>query len=193
MTRSRFTTMAAATAFAALVGGIGLYAQTPPAAEPGGQQARRFGGPHRGGPGHLPGLRGPGGPMGVMPLRQLDLTEAQREQVRGIMETHRQELQATGERVRAAAKAQHDAVTAVPFDESAVRAKAAELAAAQTDAAVLHGRLHAQVYGVLTPEQQAKAAELKAQREQRLQERMKRMQERRQQRQGGAATPPAGL
>ena len=50
-------------------------------------------------------------------------------------------------------------------DESAVRARSAELGKVETDAAVLRARMHAEVYNVLTPEQQEKAKALRAERE----------------------------
>jgi protein CpxP len=145
-------------------------------------ERRGPGGP--GGPGHF-GRGGFGSPMAV--LRQLDLSDDQRAQVRQVMDSHRDELQAVGERVRAAQRAQRDAVASTQFDEQAVRTKAAELAAAEADAAVLRAKVHSEVFAVLTPEQQAKAAELKAQREARAQQFRERMKQRQQRR----ATPPA--
>ena len=136
------------------------------------------------GPGRF-GRGGFGSPMAM--LRQLDLTDDQRTQVRQVMESHRDELRAVGERVRAAQRAQRDAVASTQFDEQAVRTKAAELAAAEADAAVLRAKVHSEVFAVLTPEQQAKAAELKAQREARAQQFRERMKQRQQRR----ATPPA--
>jgi Spy/CpxP family protein refolding chaperone len=62
-------------------------------------------------------------------------------------------------------RSQSEAVMAVPVDESAVRARSAELAKVETDAAVLRARMHAEVYNVLTPEQQEKAKALRAERE----------------------------
>ena len=63
-----------------------------------------------------------------------------------------------------------------------MRTKAAELAAVEADAAVLHAKVHSEVFAVLTPEQQAKAAELKAQRQARVQQVKERVRERVQQR-----------
>jgi protein CpxP len=115
------------------------------------------GGP--GGPGGL-GRGGPGGPLAGLPMRELNLTEAQREQVRQIVESHQAETRAVGERAMAARQALHAATTAPAFDEALVRAKAAELAAVEADFAVARARMFADVYQVLTPEQQAKAKEL---------------------------------
>ena len=148
----------------------------------------RFG-PGPGGPGGPGGFfgRGPGGPGGPLALlRQLDLTDAPRAQVRQIMDSHADELKAIGERLREAHKAQDDLVTAPNLDESAIRAKAAEVGAIEADAAVLHARLHAEVFAILTPDQQAKAAELKAQFQSRMDQMRERMKERRQQRRSAA-------
>jgi len=122
--------------------------------------------------------------MGVagIPLRQLDLTEEQRQQVRSILQARRDDFQAVGQRLRAAARAQHEAIRRVPVDENEVRARANELAAAQADMAVLRARVHEQVYQVLTPEQQTKLQSLRAEREKRRAERAERMKQRLEQR-----------
>jgi protein CpxP len=115
---------------------------------------------------------------GMLGLDQLGLSDQQRQQVRTVMEQHREELRALGEKVGAAHKAQHDAVMAVPFDEGQVRARANELAAVQADMAVLRARIHNEVFQVLTPEQQAKAEQLRAERTQRAAERRQRWSQR---------------
>jgi protein CpxP len=115
------------------------------------------GGP--GGPGGF-GRGGPGGPLAGLPIRELNLTEAQREQVRQIVESHQAETRAVAERAMAARQALHAVTTSPTFDEAQVRAKAAELAAVEADFAVARARIFADVYQILTPEQQAKAKEL---------------------------------
>ena len=62
----------------------------------------------------------------------------------------------------AAREALHAATTSPSFDEGLVRAKAAELAAVEADLAVSRARIFADVFQILTPEQQAKAKELSA-------------------------------
>jgi Spy/CpxP family protein refolding chaperone len=130
---------------------------------------------------------GPWGPMGDLArgLRALDLSDGQREQVRGIMDARRAEFTAIGERLRAAQRGLDALVTADVVDETAIRAKIADIAAVQADAAVLRARVHQEVFSILTAEQQAKARELRAQREQRLQDRAARSKERRGQRRPG--------
>jgi protein CpxP len=145
MTVIQTTKMAAITAAVGMAMGLGTAALAQPHGDAGGE--------HR-------GMRG-----GFHGLRQLGLSDEQRQEVRRIMELHKAERQAIGERLREARRAQSDAVMAVPVDESAVRARSAELAKVESDAAVLRARMHAEVYNVLTPEQQEKAKALRAERE----------------------------
>jgi periplasmic protein CpxP/Spy len=116
--------------------------------------------PHGGAGGEHRGMRG-----GFHGLRQLGLSDEQRQDVRRIMELHKAERQSIAQRLREARRSQSEAVVAVPVDESAVRARSAELAKVETDAAVLRARMHAEIYNVLTPEQQEKAKALRAERE----------------------------
>jgi protein CpxP len=113
-----------------------------------------------------------------LPLRALDLTEAQREQVKQVMQSHQTEFKEIGDRLRTARQALDAAVTADTLDEQAVRARATEAAAIEGDAAVLRAKVHQEVYGLLTSEQQTRAKELKAQAEQRMQERAAQVRER---------------
>jgi Spy/CpxP family protein refolding chaperone len=132
---------------------------------PGGPGMMGRGGGMRGGPG------GPGGgPLGFLGpgARELNLTDAQREQIRTAVQAHQEELQATGAKMATARKALDDAITAEQFDENAIRARANEVAAIEADAAVLRARVHQAAWSVLTPEQKQKAAELKGQMEQRM-------------------------
>jgi protein CpxP len=113
------------------------------------------------------------GPIGL-PLRELDLTDGQREQVRGIMESHAAALRDVGVRMRAAREGLDDLVTADSVDEPAIRARSAELAAVEADSAVLRARIHHEIFSILTAEQQTKAKELRAAAEARRGERVRR-------------------
>ena len=117
-----------------------------------------------------PGMRGGPGGMFGLPLRELELTDAQREQVKAIMESHREGQKAAGDKLMAARKALHEAVAAEAFDEAAIRAAAGELGTAEADAAVLRARIHAEVFAILTPEQVKKAKALRAEMENRAKE-----------------------
>jgi Spy/CpxP family protein refolding chaperone len=136
------------------------------------------------GPGGLRG-RGPGGPGGAgFPLGALNLTDAQREQVRQTTVQHREQTRGLIERLRAAHTAREQAVEAIPLDEGRVRAAMQELAGVEADLAVEQARLHSQLFAILTPEQQAQAQKLRAERQARMKERMGRMQQRLQNRPG---------
>jgi len=120
-----------------------------------------------------PGMRGgPGGPFGMagLPLRELELTDAQREQVRTIMESHSADRKAVGDKMIAARKALHEAIAAESLDEAAIRAAAAEVGAAEADAAVLQAKIHGEVFAILTPEQVKRAKELRSEMENRMKE-----------------------
>jgi protein CpxP len=136
---------------------------------------------HRG-PGF--GRRGGPGAMGDigLALRQLDLSDAQREQVRGIMNSHQAAFTEIGDRLRTAHQGLQEAVSADTVDEAAIRAKSTEVAAVQADAAVLRARVRQEVVSILTAEQQAKAKELRAAAETRMKERAGKMRERRERR-----------
>ena len=157
MTKS-MTRIGSALGAAALTIGLGSAALSVA-----GQQQQAPSGRHDGfgGPGR--GRGGPGGPGGLLaglPLRELNLTDAQREQVRQIVESRQQETRAIGERAMAAREALRTATTSPSFDEGLVRAKAAEVAAIDADMAVARARIFADVFQILTPEQQAKVKEL---------------------------------
>ncbi len=130
---------------------------------PGGPGARR-GGPD--GPGGRRG--GPGGPAGLGPmmLGRLDLTSDQRDRVRQVMDSHRDEQRALGDRAMKAHDALQEAVTST-FDEGAVRARAADVAAVEADMAVAQARVFGEVYQLLTPEQQEKLKKQEAEMKQR--------------------------
>ncbi len=73
-----------------------------------------------------------------------------------------------------------------------MRARSAELAKVETEAAVLRARVHAEVYNVLTPEQQEKAKALRAEREARGAEHREQWKNERQDRLGEAVGARGG-
>jgi len=112
--------------------------------------------PFRGGPG-MPGGRfgGPGGPMGMLPMigRELNLTDAQRAQIKAIADAHKDDWKALFDRERAARTALNAAVTADAVDEGLVRQRSAELAAVEGDAAIARAHAYAEMFQILTAEQ----------------------------------------
>jgi len=167
-----------AVAIAVIIAGVAhknLSAQGPGFGGPGG---RGFGGPG-GGPGGPMGRRGgpggPGGPglLGPMVLNRLDLSNDQRDRVKQILDSHRDEQRALGDRAMKAHEALIEAVSS-PFDESAVRARAADVAAVDGDQAVAQARVYGEVFQILTSEQQEKLKTMQAEMKQRMEQRAQR-------------------
>lgn len=122
----------------------------------------------RGGPGGHggPGMRGPGGPMGFGGgFRNLDLTDDQKAQLKKIADARRSDFEAAGQKVRAAREGMRALVESDSIDESAIRAKSAEIAAAEADVMILNAKVRQESLQVLTSEQQAKLKELRPARE----------------------------
>lgn len=155
---------------AMLATGVSTYAQ-------GAGFGRRGGGP--GGPGG-PGF---GGPRLALPLRDLNLTDAQQQQVQSIRERRRDEAQQIAERLRTAMQAQRKAVEAVPVNESLIRSTTQELADVQADAAIAQAHARSEILSILTADQRAQLTKLQADRGVRVQQERTRQSERRQQRQ----------
>ena len=155
---------------AALVSGGALaYAQGP---SPGSSRGRGLG-------------IGPGGPGGGFAFRALDLTDAQQEQVRQLTQQNREQMRALMDRMRAAQDARRQAIEAVPFNESQVRSAMKELAEVEADLAVAQARLQADIYALLSVEQQQRLQTLRAEREARAKQRTQQQQRRLQERQQG--------
>jgi Spy/CpxP family protein refolding chaperone len=157
--RIHFKALVAAVLLLVTSFGAGVYAQTD---GPG----RRGGFGHRGsGRGGFPGLA------------RLDLTEAQREQVREVMQRYQDQMREAGTRLHQAHEAQRAAVQTTPVNEGLIRSTTQTLANAQTDMAILRARIHSDVWSLLTPEQQEKAKQLKAERQTRSKQRLNRPQQ----------------
>jgi len=154
--------VALGTAAGLLAIGVGagafVHAQDQPATPP----ERHF----RAGPGGRGGPGGPGGPMGMLPMfgRELNLTDAQRVQIKAIADAHSDEWKAFFDRERTARMALNEAVTADTIDEGLVRQKSAEAAMVESDIAVARAHAYSQFVQVLTPDQRAKLKELHARR-----------------------------
>jgi protein CpxP len=116
-----------------------------------------------GGPGRGPG--GPGGPMGMLPMLgpQIGLTDAQRDQIKAIAGSHKDEWKALADRERASRDGVNDAVNADAVDDGAIRQKVAEAAFVDADMAVARAHARAEVFQILTADQKAKLKEMQAQ------------------------------
>jgi protein CpxP len=152
---NRFRSLATGVALVALLATSVAYAQGP---RGGGRGGRGF---------------GPGGPGLV--LNELNLTDAQREQVREIRDRYQEQIQTVSRRLGDLAAKQRQAIETVPVNETLITSATQDMTQAQVEVAIQEARINADIWSVLTPEQQAKAtklrAERKAQMEQRRQER----------------------
>ena len=117
-----------------------------------------------------------------LPLAELNLTDAQRQQVRQLMEQFQAQNRTLFEQVRQGEEARRNAVEAIPVDESRIRTVMQQLAESETELAVQRARLHSELHALLTPEQQAQAQKLRTEREARMKQRQERLQQRLQQR-----------
>lgn len=114
-----------------------------------------------GGPGMQgPMMRGPmgrGGMPGMAPgarlMEQLNLTQAQKDQLKAIREQQQKDVQGVRERLGAARAKLRDAMQVDIPDEKAVAAAATALAVIQTEQFALQARGKAQRMKVFTPEQ----------------------------------------
>ena len=118
-----------------------------------------------------------GGPLGE--LRALDLSEAQQTQVRELMDQQREATRPIHEKAMAARKALRDTIDADTVDEAAIRQRSAEVAAIDADLAVAEARLRQAVWQLLTGEQQQKLRELRAKRQERVENAPRNRQQRR--------------
>lgn len=121
-----------------------------------------------GGPGRF---GGPGGPMGMLPMLgpQIGLTDAQQDQIKALVDSHKDEWKAFADRGRAAHEAVNDAVTADAVDEALIRQKSAEASAVEADLAVARAHTHADVMQILTADQKAKVKAMQAEMKKRMQ------------------------
>lgn len=159
--------LALAGAFA-LTGVVGLAQQQsnqgPGGGERGGREWRHKGGKE--GRGHEGGFAG-------RFAEKLNLTDAQKEQMKQIAARHRESTKALREQMRQSRGGGADAglLSGGTFNESAVRSAAQARANAQVEMEVARARMMSEMYAVLTPEQKAQLATERQQREQKRQER----------------------
>jgi protein CpxP len=93
---------------------------------------------------------------------ELDLSDAQRAQVRGVLRNHADEILAHVQAARDARKALHDAVMATTTDETAIRSLAAQIGTVHSDGALMIVKIRAEIWPILTPDQQQKMISLHA-------------------------------
>ncbi|HEX4823597.1 MAG TPA: Spy/CpxP family protein refolding chaperone [Candidatus Polarisedimenticolaceae bacterium] len=97
--------------------------------------------------------------------RQLDLTDGQKARVKEIFAAHRADgLGAAAQASRQARRTLNQLIHDPAADEGAIRDAAARATQAQGDLAVERHKMFGEIYAILTPEQQAKATQLRQER-----------------------------
>lgn len=132
------------------------------------------------GPGGADGRfgRGPGGGL-VRGLQELSLSDAQRAEIRTIIESSRESGMPLREQLRETRRALRDAVTSDTVNESEIRALAAQMAPLEAEAAVQRARTHSAMMAVLTPDQRDELHALREEARERVRERIERRREQR--------------
>ena len=112
------------------------------------------------------------GQIGRLMVLKADLamTDEQRDQLRGILKNHRDELVPVIKQVAGKREALREAVLAETPNEESIRGDAAELGKAIGDAAVVFSRVAGQAKTVLTADQLAKISEFRQDRAARLEQ-----------------------
>lgn len=117
-------------------------------------------------------LGGPGGPgMLGRALQELSLTDAQRAEIRGTIESSRASSEPLREQLRATRRALRDAMTREVVNESEIRALSAQIAPLEAEAAVQRAHTHAAIVTVLTPDQRDELDALRAEARERIRDR----------------------
>lgn len=119
-----------------------------------GMRHHGFGGPHgEGGPGHDGPL---GSRMVMFMLHGLDLSDAQREQIDGILEQEQEGVEAKHEALREAHQSLHTLALAETYDAAAVKGAAETVGRLMGEMAENRARIGHSILQLLTPEQRDK-------------------------------------
>ncbi|HKC64566.1 MAG TPA: Spy/CpxP family protein refolding chaperone [Pyrinomonadaceae bacterium] len=115
---------------------------------------------------------GPGGGFEGRIFENLNLTDAQKQQIQQITARYHESLKAKRqqERGQAGKREGYDPFSGAAFDEAAVRAAAQARANEMVEMEVTRAHMMYEIYNVLTPEQKAQLAQQRQQREQKRQE-----------------------
>jgi len=104
------------------------------------------------------GFRGGPGPRdGLGPLRDLNLTDDQKTQIKKITDSFRENDKALFDQLRTLHQSQPDPVSS-NFDEAAVRSAAEARAKVQVELEVSHAKMMSQIVSILTADQKAQLA-----------------------------------
>jgi Spy/CpxP family protein refolding chaperone len=103
------------------------------------------------------------GMFGQRMAQQLGLTDAQQQQIKGILEAEKPKMQPLMQELKQERQQMNTLTESGNFDEAAVRSAASKQAQTETDLAVERARVKSQIFAVLTPDQRTKAQQLETQ------------------------------
>jgi protein CpxP len=107
-----------------------------------------------------------------LPLRQLNLTDDQKAQVKQIFQAEKPAMKPLMEQEHSARTQMVQLITSGAFDQSKAAAIAAQESQTHMQIEIAHAKIASQIYQLLSSDQKAKVAEIIAQRQQRMQEHM---------------------
>ncbi|MFN7927229.1 MAG: Spy/CpxP family protein refolding chaperone [Blastocatellia bacterium] len=139
-------------ALALVIGTCVITGAQPPWARGGGVP----GGPGQGGPGGFGG-----GNFEDRFARLLNLTEAQKAQIKNLRDQAQTTAKQYYEQIKPITEQMQKLIEAPAFDEAAARALAGKMTQLQTEVHLIQAKTENAIYNLLTPEQKAKLAELR--------------------------------
>ena len=115
-----------------------------------------------------------GGFMGGMelPLHQLNLTDDQKTQIKQIFQAERPAMKPLMQQEHAAQTQMIQLITSGTFEQAKVASVAAQESQVHMQMEIEHAKIASQIYQLLSSDQKAKVADIIAQHQQRMQERM---------------------
>jgi protein CpxP len=107
-----------------------------------------------------------------LPLRQLNLTDDQKAQVKQIFQAEKPAMKPLMQQEHAAHMQMIQLITSGTFEQSKAAAIAAQESQIHMQMEIAHAKMASQIYQLLSSDQKAKVADIIAQRQQRMQQHM---------------------
>ena len=107
-----------------------------------------------------------------LPLRQLNLTDDQKAQIKQIFQAERPSMKPLMQQQHAAHMQMIQLITSGTFEQTKVAAIAAQESQTHMQLEIAHAKMASQIYQLLSSDQKAKVADIISQHQQRMQERM---------------------
>ncbi len=164
----------------ALVLSLGIAVPAGQAADPTAAPDKKIA--REGGPGHRHGkeggFRGGRGHRGIMAkLGALDVSDAQREQIRGVLKESRPNMRPLMKQYMQERRALREAIQATPVNEAAIRAQSARVSQVKTELDIKRAHMSQRIRAALTPEQVEKLRNMEGRFDKRMDAMAERMEE----------------